>query len=104
MDEAGSKDGGQQPELTSDSPEVLEFIKFLDEFDERIEAHKRALCAHYPAAVADGAIGRRLQQSMRTVFDMRQAVTQLRSDIRNTRRIEYPVICDRLTEILKIGL
>ena len=47
MDEAGSENGGQ-PELTSDSPQVIELINFLDEFDERIEAHKRALCAHYP--------------------------------------------------------
>jgi hypothetical protein len=101
VDEGRSEDAG---ELKVDDPAVLDLIKFLDEFDSRIEAHKRSLTAHYPAAVAHAATGRRLNDLMHTVVDMRQAVTQLRSDIRNTRRIEYPVICDRLTEILKIGV
>ena len=103
MDEAGSENGGQ-PELTSDSPQVIELINFLDEFDERIEAHKRALCAHYPAAVADGAVSRRLQQSIRTVFEMRQAVTQLRADISAGKITARPFICERLADILKIGV
>ena len=110
MDEAGSENGGQS-ELTIDSPEVLDFIKFLDEFDKRIEAHKRAVRS-LSAAVADGAIGRRLQQSIRTVFDMRQAVTDLRSKVQAGTIITVTplgtvstvALQQALTDILKIGV
>lgn len=91
-------------ELTIDHPDVIKFIEFLDDFDQRIEAHKRALCAHYPAAVADSAIGRRLQNSLKTVIGMRMGVTALRAEIQSTHAMGYDVICERLTELLKIGV
>ena len=107
MDEAGSEGG--QSELAVDDPKVVELMRFLDEFDERIESHRRALTAHNPGALSNTAVNRRMNDLQKTVVGMRQAVTQLRADIRAGKvfqmgSVDEPSICDRLTDILKIGV